>query len=190
MFYPGEDFTLIYLQNLDGEILDWKSQWLNNRRGQLKTRIWDVNGDGIQDFCFLCRDYKDSDQLLSAYFIRDSKFFSATAEHFAGVDVEFEGMTNDDGIEIQPQLKSRYVWQTEKLYEIPLKIINHSTERKRFEKYSIEPVIEPSAGYRMTYQMNKQDIAPGESTDALVTVGFTQAESGLKIRFKLVPMHE
>ena len=126
--WPGEDFALAYLKNAKGEIVDWRSKWLSVREGQLETRLRDVNDNGTKEFCFVSKRLDSSEQLLSAYAVKEQKFDPVIAEDHTSFNVAFSQTTSAKGLVLTPQLKGNYIWETDKFYEIPVRVVNKSNE--------------------------------------------------------------
>jgi len=187
--FPGDNFILAYLRDPTGAIVDWKSQWLYNREGSLKTKILDVNYDGVPDFCFVCEPFCRPEQLLSGFCVRDGKFEPVIAEHKTYFDVEFDETKLEGGIVIQPQQKGRYVWQTAKLYEIPVAISNRSGEpidlRGRY--IWLSPGINGSGSCGA---FTNETLEPGGVVETVVTVRFSQGYPDRRFGFELTPRHD
>lgn len=186
--FPGNNFMLVYLRDPTGAIVDWKSQWLYNREGSLKTKILDVNYDGVPDFCFVCEPFSRPEQLLSAFCVRDGKFDPVIAEHKTYFDVEFEETQFKDGIVIQPQQKGRFC-QTDKLYEISAKVVNRSGKpidlRGRY--IWLSPTFYGSGSYGM---LTNETLKPGGVLETVVTIRFSQTCPDKRFGFELTPRHE
>lgn len=187
--FPGDNFMLAYLRDPTGAIVDWKSQWLYNREGSLKTKVLDVNCDGVPDLCFVCKPSQRPEQLLSAFCVRNGKLDPVIAEKKRYFDVEFEETILEGGIVIQPQLKGRYVWQADKLYEIAVKLINRSEKpvdlRGRY--IWLAPSFYGSGSYG---PLNEETLSPRGALETIVTVRFSQGSAERKFGFQLTPRHE
>jgi hypothetical protein len=189
MSFPGDNFMLAYLRDPTGVIVDWKSQWLYNREGNLTTKVLDVNYDGVPDFCFVCEPFRRPEQLLSAFCVRNGKFEPVIAEHKEYFDVEFQETDLEGDIVIQPQLKGRYGWQTDKLYEIPVKVLNRSQKpidlRGRYIR--LTPSFYGSGSYG---GLSEEALRPGSFLNTTITVRFSRGCADQKFGFELTPRHE
>jgi hypothetical protein len=189
MSFPGNNFMLAYLRDPTGAIVDWKSQWLHNREGDLTNKVLDVNYDGVPDFCFVGEPFRRPELLLSAFCVRNGKFDPVIAEHKEHFDVEFQDTKVEGGIVIQPQLRGRYGWQTDKLYEIPVKVLNHSEKpidlRGRY--IWLSPSFHGSGSHG---RLNDETLWPGGVLDTTVSVRFSQVCPDLKLVFELAPRDE
>ena len=188
--FPGSDFMLAYLRDPAGVIVDWKSQWLYNRDGRLKTKVLDVDHDGAPDFCFVCERHRRPELLLSAFCVRNGKFDPVIAESTTYFDVVFEDNVLEGGLVVQPQLKGRYIWQTDKLYEIPIKVLNRSEEPIDLRGRYIWLSTSFFYGSGSCGRLNDETLRPGSILDTVVTVRFSQGCPDRKLGFELTPRHE
>jgi hypothetical protein len=187
--FPGDDFIVAYLRDPSGAVVDWKSQWLYNRQGSLKTRVLDVNCDGVPDFCFVCKPLHRPEQLLSGFCVRNGKFEPVIAENKSFFDVEFEETKLEDGIVIQPRHEGRYGWQTDKLYEIPVKVANRSGKSIDLRGRSIwlSPSFYGSGSYGT---LTDKTLKPGDVVETMLTVRFSQGYPERRFGFELTLPHE
>ncbi|MCD4656467.1 MAG: hypothetical protein K8S87_02870 [Planctomycetes bacterium] len=191
---PGEDFILAYLKNPDGKIVHWKSQWLYNRRGDLKTKLLDVNDDGIMEFCFICEQtfrVKQTEQLLAAYCVQGQQFEPVIAEQFTYITVEFAKTSLSDGLLLEPKLTGKYAWQTGKLYEIPVRVTNRSAQSKNLRGCNLR--FRSSDDFYGTYfycGFTIDSLAPGATVEALMTVRFGQGFGELKFGLEIEEYEE
>ena len=139
------------------------------------TRLLDVNDDGTKEFCFVAKPFERPEQLLAAYAVREGKFDPVIAERTTHFTVAFEETTLSSGLRLQPQHKGRYLLQTEKLCEIPVRITNRSPKpvdlRNRYLRLA------PSA-FSGTYFLSRfttNALAPGDTVETIVTLRFDQA---------------
>lgn len=185
MSIPGQGFILAYLKNPDGKIVHWRSCWLSNRRGILETKLLDVNDDGLKEFCFVCKPFKRPEQVLGAYSVRDGKFDPVVAERISHFLVEFDE-TLSNGLLLQPQLKERYIWQTDKLYEIPIRVTNRSLSSKpvdlrrkslRFSDFS--------GGSYFVKGFTTNALAPSATVETTIIVRFSQGLADQKFGFEI-----
>ena len=182
--FPGDEFMLVYLMSPKGEVVDWKSRWLYNRLGTLEVRLFDVNDDGAKEFCFVCKPFERPEQLLSAFRVKDGKFEAAIAEEIPYFTVEFEETVLESGIVIHPQLKGPLHWETDKLYEVPLRITNRSTKRKSLGGCYVE-ISPDDFGMLYYWWFAEKDLDPGESLETTMTVRFPPDHPDLKIGFDI-----
>jgi hypothetical protein len=185
MSFPGDDFMLVYLKNQDGAIVDWKSQWLYTRLGNLESKFLDVNADGVKDFCFVSIGFQERERILAAFCVRDGKFDPVIAEHTAYFDIEFEDRESDGGLVLQPQLKGKQSFQTEKIYEIPIKVVNRSNEVKNLNGCSVW-FSEDFYGSSTGGGFNAESLPAGAAAESTVTVRFTAAPRDRKLGFMMI----
>ncbi len=180
----NDNFMLAYLKNPEGKIVDWKSRWLSTRQGHLETRLLDVNGDGVKEFCFVCERFERSEQILAAYSIQQHRFEPVIAEQISYFTVEFAEIVQPDGLLLQPQLKGQYGWETGKLYEIPVQVINQSHDEISLKGCSLWLSGE-FFGWGMHGGFDVETLGPGDQVDTTVVVRFTERVSDSKLSFKI-----
>jgi len=186
---PGVNFMLIYLRNSAGKVVDWKSQWLSTRDGIIRSKVLDVNHDGVPDFCFLCERFGQPEQILAAYSVRNDTFDSVIFENTTHFHVEFEDTTLEPGLFIQTDLKGEFSWQADKLYEIPIKLVNRSTQPIDLRGRSI--CLSPRFyGSGVHDSFRKDTLQPGDQVETTITVRFSQGMPGRKFRFELTPKRD
>jgi len=186
---PGESFILAYLKNSKGKIVHWKSRWLSNRQGNLGTRLLDVNEDGVKEFCFVSKPFKRPEQLLSAYCVQEQKFEPVIAEQLSLFDVEFTETVLPDGLVLQPQLKGKYAWETDKLYEIPVRVINTSNEDRSLKGCSLWFSDEVYGG-GVCGAFTVENLKTKDSTDTTIVARFTQMPHDSRLGFKMSKMED
>ena len=182
---PGKDFMLVYLMSPKGDVVDWKSRWLDTGSLRaLEVRVFDVNDDGVKEFCFVCKPSDGPAQLLSAFRVKGGRFEAAIAEEISYFTVEFEETVLESGIVIQPQLKGPRHWERDKLYEVPLRIINRATEPKSLRGCYVSLSADADT---MSYSsmFAKKDLDPGDSLETTMTVKFSQDWPDLKVGFDI-----
>jgi hypothetical protein len=184
MSMPGEDFALAYLKNPEGKIVHWKSRWLYNRLGNLGTRLLDVNDDGVKEFCFVSKPFERAEQVLSAYCVREDRFEPVIAEHTSLFTVEFVETVLPDGLVLQPQLKGKYGWETDKLYEIPVRVINNAGQDRTLTDCSVWFSSEFYGG-GIHGSLDVDKLKPKEATETTVTVRFTRMPHESKLGFMI-----
>ncbi len=186
-FTPGTSFTLVYLRDPAGALVGWKSQWLRTGEGNLKTKILDANYDGVPDFCFICKPLRSPEQIISGYCVTNGQFVPVVAEHTVEFGVQFQETKLKDGLVIQPLDAGRQIWQASKLYEIPVRLLNRSTNeidlrgRQLLLSDSYPWTIYPAVFANETLQ-------PGQSMDATVTVRTSAPQPDQKFGFQLEPL--
>lgn len=186
MSIPGDQLILTYLKNPDGKIVHWKSCWLSNRLGSLGVKMLDVNGDGVKEFCFVSETQAGREQILSAYAIRDSRFDPVIAEHISSFDVQCIETNLPGGLLVKPLLEGRHIWETGKLYEIPIRICNQSVTAKDLNGCSLKLSPPDFCGY-FSYRFETNTLPPGASMDATVRVRFLyRPGSGDNAKFGVV----
>jgi hypothetical protein len=182
--FPGEDFVLAYLRDAAGQIVDWKSKWLYNRRGMLGTRVLDLDRDGVKDFCFVSKAVNDSEQFLGAYEVKGCRFEPVIAEETAIFDIDLGNSTNENGIVIEPKPKTIYC-QLDRLYEIPLTFVNRSQSAASLKGRYLVPVVKGFNTLSVSAQLVKEILQPGESLQTEVTVKLSPSGPAEPLRFRL-----
>ncbi|MHC4201980.1 MAG: hypothetical protein ACYSU0_18480 [Planctomycetota bacterium] len=183
--FPDYDFMLIYLRDPEGNITDWRSRWLYNRRGNLKTRMLDVNDNGSKEFCFVCKPFGRPEVLLAAYRVRGGEFEAVIAEEESRFTIGFRETVAPNGIVIRPQLQGRCGWQTGKLYEVPLRVTNGSD--KAIDIGGCYVGFSPDGFYGAWFarSLSKDRLGPGEAVETTVTLrfcrGLPEREYGFEI---------
>ncbi len=187
MSFPGDDFMLAYLRDSKGKIVDWKSQWLYNRRGILKTKIFDANHDGIADFCFICKPFEGPEEIVSGVCVTKGRFTPVTLERTRFVEVDFSETMLEGGLVAQPQFKGRLSWRTDKIYELPVKIFNPTDKpidlRGRYFDLDY-------ANFYGSYHHNRlknEVILPGETEEITFSIRCDAACPDGTFRFALKP---
>ncbi len=181
----GEDsFGIAYLK-VDGvEFVDWRSEWLNFRSGLLRTRLLDVNDDGVLDFCFVCVRFDKREEILSAYSVVDRRLIPVVAERVQEFEVEFAKTIEVDGLTIRPQSEFNRYCRTNKLYELPVEIINSSSATINMKGRRLWLSDEfAAAGILGKIEVDK--LAPRETTKTSLVFRFVQAPSKSNISFEL-----
>ncbi|MHC4506916.1 MAG: hypothetical protein ACYTFI_26820 [Planctomycetota bacterium] len=182
---PGEDFMLAYLRDPQGNIADWRSKWLYNRRGSLETRLLDVDDDGLKEFCFICKPFERPEVLLAAYRVRGSEFEPVIAEDISLFTISFRETVAENGIVIRPQLQGRYGWQTGKLYEVPLRVSNNSD--KAIDLGGCYVGFSPDGFYGSWRGggWSKDQLSPGETVETTMVLRFSQGLPDRKYGFEI-----
>jgi len=181
---PGEDFALAYLKNPEGKIVHWKSRWLYNRWGSLGAKLLDVNDDGVKEFCFVCNPFQRAEIILSAYCVREERFEPVIAEPVSHITIEFKEAVLPDGLLLQPQLEGRYGWETDKLYEIPVRVVNNSNESRSLKGCSIWLSGQFNGGGTCG-QFDVDELKPKSATETTITVRFAQPLLDAKLTFEI-----
>jgi len=182
---PGHGFALAYLKDHHGKIVDWKSRWLGTYQGMLDFRLLDVNHDGIEEFCFVCKPFEQPDQLLSAYRVRNGRFEAVIAEDRVPFDATFQNTIVDPNIAIEPQLTGHYGWESYKMYEVPVKIINRGNAAVTLRDTQLWKVDEDAEFYCHFKALDKETLQPGEAVETTVTIMLTPQINDQKFKFKL-----
>ncbi len=191
--YPGLDFGVAYLRNPEGKIVDWVSRWSYSRLGALKTRLLDVNADGLKEFCFVRSDrFSPHEQLLAAYLVEQGKFRAVVPDETCTFSVVFKETTSN-GFLISPQLKGDYSLPQDKLIEVPVRITNTSSTPKNLRRGFLEILSTGEllsmgfGGMCMPGQIEEGVLRPGESADTTVTILIRSDARKRTIGFKLNP---
>ncbi len=193
MTYPGTDLALAYLRSPEGEIVDWVSRWSYSRLGALKTKLLDVNDDGLKEFCFVRGDrFGRHEQLLAAYLVDEGKFKAVIPDETCTFSVAFKDTTSN-GFLISPQLKGDYSILQDKLIEVPVRITNTSSTPKNLRRGSLEILSTGEflsmgfGGMCMPGKIEEGVLRPGESVDTTVTILIRSDARKRTIGFKLNP---
>ena len=189
--YPGTDFALAYLRNPEGKIVDWVSRWSYSRLGTLKTRLLDVNDDGLKEFCFVRRGrFGRHDQLLAAYVLDEGKFRAVIPDETCTFRVTFKETTSN-GLLISPQLKGDYGLPQDKLIEVPVRITNTSSTSKNL-RHGLVEILSTGEFLSMGFggmcipgRIEEGVLHPDESVDTTVTILIRSDARKRTIGFKL-----
>jgi len=131
LIFPCPKFTLIYLQNFDGDLVDWKSVWLDPCYGALTTQVLDVNHDGLEDVVVICEKQHQPNTLVAAYSVWNERFEPVIREKHNPFPVEIKGTKYSNGLVVKPvDHGRRNWWRTDKLYKVPILIVNTSDEQR------------------------------------------------------------
>jgi len=182
---PGSHFMLAYLRDPQGKIADWRSRWLPNRFVTLEARILDVNDDGIKELCVVSKPLKNHGQLLSAWCVRNGRFDPVIAENTTSFDVVFKETAIDGNVVIQPHLKGGYSWRTDKLYEIPVRIINRSSTDSISLKGCSVALSGEFCGTVYGRGLDTDALRPGAAVATTLTVRFCGSVPDGRLGFKL-----
>ena len=184
---PGEHFALVYLRGPTGALVDWKSQWLGTGQGDLKAKVMDVNYDSAPDFCFICQPLRRPEQIISGYCVTNNQFEPVTAETTAEFGIEFQETTLENGLVIQPQRADRAIWQADKLYEVPVWLLNQSTNEidLRGRLLSLAPGF---FGTSYPAAFSSEILHPGGTLDSVIRVRFSTRGPDRKFGFRLEPL--
>lgn len=178
------DFVLAYLKNSKGEIVDWKSKWLCCREGQLGIRLFDVDDDGSKEFCFVCKAIDSPVRILSAYRVNEQRFEAVIVEYFSGFAVEFAETNLPNGLSLQPRLSGKKLWETGKLYEIPIRVLNKSHEDISLKNCSVWLSSEDMfSGGGAFGGFAVESLKPGEEVEVVIVVRFDERPPFRKITF-------
>ena len=162
-----------------------------NRRGILKTGLYDVNDDGVMEFCFVRSRFDDPVQLLGAYCVREGKFDPVIYEEYRDLyySIEFEKTILPNGLELQPLLKGEYVWQIYKLYELPIRLTNRSQKAIDLKGcyLGLNQRFSGTTQYK-TFEVDS--LAPGDSMETLITVSFYERIPKTKFSIELIGLQK
>jgi len=182
---PGDDFELAYLLDAEGKPVDWKSQWMvTSFAGGISEKLLDVNDDGKKAFCFIGRRYQESDQLLSAYCVRNNKFGAIVHKRYVSAHIEFQGNALPDGLVLQP-LVEKQDWDAEIIYEIPVKISNRGSNTVDIGQAVVKLLPHDANVSSYTEAPGKEILAPGATTMRSILMAIFPDVRDQKFKFEL-----
>lgn len=180
-----ESFGIAYLRSDVDTFVDWRSEWLSFRSGQLATRLLDVNDDGRLEFCFVCVRFDQREEILSAYSAIGDRFVPVVAERVPECEVAFALPVDLNGLTIRSLGTFNSHCRMNKIYELPVEIVNSTgatiNMKGRYLWLSGEFSAVGNPG-----RIEVDELAPLESTTTRIVFRFAQAPPRSTISFQWI----